>query len=134
MHLFAKSVSAIASGDYYQVIFDSKARDEEEGDPFDPPTPYLMVQSQFECFDGGECYVESDDEEYVGHFKLKLMEFSSTRFVFELARPDHNRVEVSFALSAAEFAEAQRIVEIIFEIRKPDDDGDDFGRAPNTAG
>lgn len=129
MHLCAKKVSAVASGDYYQVLFDSEERSEEQVDPFDQPAPYLMVQCQFEFFEGGRCYVESDDDEYIGHFKLKLVEFSSTRFVFEIARRDHNRVEVSFELTAAEFKEAQPIVEVIFGIRKPDYDERDFDGA-----
>ena len=129
MQLFAKSVSAVASGDYYQVLFDSEDRSGEEVDTFDKPAPYVMVQCQFESFDGGKCYVESDDEEYIGHFKLTLLEFSSTRFVFELARHDNNRIEVSFALTAAEFKETEQIVEIIFGVREPHYDGDDHDGA-----
>lgn len=126
MHLYAKRVSAVASGDYYQVLFDSEDRGEEQVDPFDQPAPYLMVQCQFEFFDGGKCYVESDNDEYIGHFKLKLVEFSPTSLAFEIARRDHNRVEVSFALTAAEFEEAQPIVEVIFGRREPDYDEHDF--------
>jgi hypothetical protein len=125
MHLYAKTVSAIASGDYYQVLFDADNRDEDEvDDPFDRLEPYLMVQSQFEFSSGGKCYVESDDENYIGHFKLKLVEFSSTRCVFEIARRDHNRVEVTFELPSPEFESAQRIVEVIFGIREPEYDSD----------
>ena len=124
MHLYAKTVSAVASGDYYQVHFDSDNRGEEEVDPFDQPEPYVMVQSQFEFFSGGNCYVESDDKNYIGHFKLKLIEFSSTRCVFEIARRDHNRVEVSYELPSPEFESAQRIVEVIFGIREPEYDSD----------
>jgi hypothetical protein len=129
MHLYAKTVSAVASGDYYQVLFDSDNRSEEDVDPFDQPEPYLMVQRQFEFSSGGKCYVESDDEEYIGHFKLKLVEFSSTRFVLEIVRRDNNRVEVTFELNSAEFEEAQRIVEVIFGIREPEYDEHDFDGA-----
>jgi hypothetical protein len=122
MHLYAKRRAAVASGDYYQILFDSADRDEEQVDPFDEPAPYLMVQRQFEFSDGGKCYVESDDDEYIGHFKLRLVEFSTTCLVFEIARRDHNRVEVSFVLAAAEFEETQPIVEVIFGIREPDCD------------
>ncbi|MDP1982060.1 MAG: hypothetical protein Q8K23_05925 [Sulfuritalea sp.] len=125
MKLHAKRVSAIASGDYYQVLLDSEGSEEEQLSPFDPPAPYLMVQRQFEFFEGGKCYVESDDDEYIGHFKLKLIEFSPTRLAFEIARQEHNHVEVSFALTAVEFDEALPIVEVIFGIREPDNDGQD---------
>lgn len=129
MHLYAKKVSAIASGDCYQILFDSDDRDEEAVDPFEQPEPYLMVQSQFEFFDGGQCYVESADDEYIGHFKLKLVEFTSTNLTFEIARRNHNRVEVSFALTTAEFETAQPIVEIIFGMREPDYDEHDLNGA-----
>ena len=126
MQLYAKKVSAIASGDYYQVFLDSEDCDDEQVDPFEQPAPYLLVQSQFEFYDGGKCYIESDDEEYIGHFKLKLVEFSPTRLAFEIARSNHNQVEVHFALTAAEFEKALPIVEVIFGISEPDFDGDDF--------
>ncbi len=126
MQLFAKKVSAIASGDYYQVVLDSDNRDDDQIDPFGQPEPYILLQSQFEFSDGGKCYIESDDEEYRGHFKLKLLEFSPARLAFEIARRNNNLVEVSFALTAAEFEEALPIVEVIFRIREPDFDGDDF--------
>lgn len=122
MHFDAKRVSAVASGDYYQVLFDSEDRCDEQVTSFDQPAPYVLVQRQFELFDGGKCYIESDDDEYIGHFKLKLVEFSPMRLEYEIARRDHNRVEVIFALTAAEFEEAWPIIEVIFGLREPDCD------------
>lgn len=116
MQLAAKKVSAVASGDYYQAVFDYDDRDCEQ------PEPYVLVQRQFELFDGGKCYIESHDEEYIGHFKLKLIEFSTTRMAYEIARREHTLVEVTFALTAAEFEEALPIVEVIFGVREPGDD------------
>jgi hypothetical protein len=89
----------------------------------------LLVQRQFEFFDGGTCYIESEDEEYTGHFKLKLVEFSSTRLAIEIARIDHNQVEVHFELTTAEFVKALPIVEVIFGMRVPDYDVQDFDKA-----
>jgi hypothetical protein len=126
MKLDAKRISATASGDYYQILLDSEDRNEEQLDPLDQPAPYLMVQCQFEFSDGGKCYVESDNDEYIGHFKLKLVEFSPTRLAFEIERRNHNHVEVCFALPTAEFGEALPIVEVIFGIREPDYDGQDL--------
>jgi hypothetical protein len=122
MQLAAKRVSTVMSGDYYQALFDSEGRDDEQVDPVDHPEQYILMQRQFESFDGGKCYVESHDEEYVGHFKLKLVEFSQTRLAYEIARRDHALVEVSFELTAAEFNEARPIVEVIFGVRQPGDD------------
>ena len=122
MQLHAKRVSAVVSGDYYQAIFDSDDRDDEQVDPFDQPEPYVLVQREFEDFNGDKCYIESHDEKYIGHFKLKLVEFSPTRLAYEIARRDHKIVEVSFSLTAAEFEEAQPIIEVIFGVREPSDD------------
>lgn len=76
MQLYVKKLSAIASGDYYQLHLDSEDCDDENTDPFKQPAPYLLVQRQFEFFDRGKCYIEAADEAYIGHFKLKLAEFS----------------------------------------------------------
>lgn len=119
MQLAAKKVSAVVSGDYYQALFDSDDRDGEKVDPFDLPEPYVLVQRQFESFDGGKCYIESHDEEYIGHFKLKLVEFSTTRLAYEIARRDHTFVEVTFTVTEAEFEEARPIIEVIFGLGEP---------------
>jgi hypothetical protein len=110
MHLYAKRRAAVASGDYYQILFDSADRDEEPVDPFDEPAPYLMVQRQFEFSDGGKCYVESDDDEYI--VSSCLVEFSTTFWCLKLLT----------IAAAAEFEETQPIVEVIFGIREPDCD------------
>jgi len=60
---------------------------------------------------------------------LKLVEFSSTRLAFEIARCNRNHVEVSFALTAAEFEDALPIVEVIFGMSEPDYDVQDFDGA-----
>ena len=126
MQLYAKKISSTASGDYYQVLLDTDGSDDELLDPFEQSAPYLMVQRQFEFSDGGKCYIESDIDEFKGHFKLKLIEFSPTRLAFEIARLNHNHVEVNFALTAAKYEEALPIIEVIFGIREPDDDAEDF--------
>jgi hypothetical protein len=122
MQLYAKKVSAIASGDYYQVVLDSDGRDDDQVDPFEQSEPYFLLQCQFEFSAGGKCYVESTDEKYIGNFKLKLVEFTSTRLEFKIARPKLNHVEICFALTDAEFEEALPIVEVIFGIREPEYD------------
>ena len=122
MQLYAKKVSAIASGDYYQVVLDSDDRDDDQVDSFEQSEPYFLLQSQFEFSDGGKCYVESTDEKYIGHFKLKLVEFTSTRLEFKIKRPKLNHVEICFALTDAEFEEALPIVEVIFGIRETEYD------------
>src|SRR4029077_54806 len=125
MRFHAPRVSASADGDYYQLWFGPDESDEEEADPYAVKGPYLIVQRQFEMPDGGRCYIEMHDEAYIGHFPLRLTEFSPTRLAFEIVREINNRIEVSFALNAAELAEVQRVAEIIFGLKEPESGGDE---------
>ena len=119
MQFHAASVSASANGDYYQLSFCPEESDDEEVDPDELKGPYLLVQRQFEMHDGGRCYIEMHDEAYLGHLPLRLIEISPKRLVFEIVRKINNRVEVSFALSATQFEEVQRVAEIIFGLKEP---------------
>ena len=124
MRFHAPSVSASADGDYYQLCLGPAESGEEENDPFEVKGPYLIVQRDFESPDTGRCYVETHDDGYVGHFPVRLAEFSRTRLAIALVRKTNNHIEVTFALSAAEFEAVQRVAEIIFGLREPDWDGD----------
>ena len=126
MRFHAASVSASASGDSYQLSLGSGESEAEATDPHQVTGPYLIVQRQFEMPDQGRCYMETDDEDYIGHFRLRLTELSCTCLAFDIARKTHNHVEVSFALSASEFEEVQRIAKIIFGLRQPEPDDDAF--------
>jgi hypothetical protein len=84
----------------------------------DDEDPYLIVQRQFEDDDGGVCYIETHDHDtYSGHFRLRLLWFTPTRFAFEIARKDHKYVEVTYDLDAQRFDEVRRIVHIIFGVQ-----------------
>ncbi len=107
MQFHANRVSASADGDYYQVMFEAIE------DATDPRSPYLVVQRQFEDPDGGRCYVETHDEKYIGHFRLRRVEFSPSRFLLEIDRQKANVVEVTFSIEAAEFKRVVRVVDII---------------------
>jgi hypothetical protein len=119
LRLHANHVSIGESGaEYFQVSFDSEAPSEDDFDLSGPDHPYLVVQRQFEDDDGGVCYIETHDHDtYAGHFRLRLIEFTPTRLVFEIARTDHKYVEVTYDLDAKRFDEVQRVVHIIFGVR-----------------
>lgn len=121
----ATSVSASVSGDYYQLSLGPTESGQEKTDPYDVTGPYLIVQRQFEMPDHGRCYVETHDESYIGHFPLRLTEFSRTHLAFEIVRESNNHVVVSFVLDASEFERAQRIAEVIFGLREPESDDED---------
>ena len=119
MRFHAPVVSASAIGDYYQLSLCPES-DEEEADPYEVKGPYLIVQRNFEFNDHGQRYIETHDEDYIGHFPLRLTELSRMCLAFNIVRRTHRHVEVSFALNASEFEEVQRVAEIIFGLREPD--------------
>ncbi len=109
----AKYVSAAEAGDYYQVSFETEDPGDDATDPPGLDSPYLIIQRQFERPDGGRCYLETHDHRYVGHYRLKLIDFSPTQLVVAIERKSNTHVEVTYALDAAEFNEVQRVVGII---------------------
>src|SRR3954451_20898897 len=88
MRFHAKYVSAGESGgEYFAVSFDNENPSNDEFELSDDEDPYLIVQRQFEDDDGGVCYIETHDHDtYSGHFRLRLLWFTPTRFTFELAK------------------------------------------------
>lgn len=106
------------SGDYYQIYLGPK--EDEERDPFEVVGPYLLLQREFEM-SARRCYIESENESYIGHFALKLIEFSPSLLSFEIVRPRDNYVEVSFEFDAKNFEVVHRVAEVIFGLREPDE-------------
>jgi hypothetical protein len=115
----ASHVSVAESGDeYFQVLFDSDAANDEDLDLPDPDRTHLIIQRQFEDYDGSVCYIETHDfDKYVGHFRLRLIEFTSRRLAFEITRPENNHVEVTYDLDAVRFGDVQRVVHIVFGVQ-----------------
>jgi hypothetical protein len=109
MHFHANYVSTSVFGDddYYQATF------EAEHDADDPDSPYLLIQRQFEDPDDHSCYIETHDENYCGHFRLRRVAFTPQKLSIELDRPRDNFVSVTFAMVATEFAEASQVIKII---------------------
>ena len=121
MRFRAKYVSASESGDYYQVAFENSDPAGDAADVDIPGSPYLVIQRQFEDPDGGRCYVETHDEEYIGHFRLRSIEFSPSRLLLEIARDRKNRIEVIFDIGQSELEEVRRVIDIISGKSSPDD-------------
>jgi hypothetical protein len=116
MRFHAKYVSVGESGgEYFAVSFDNEDPSNDDFDLSGDEDPYLIIQRQFEDDDRGVCYIETHDHDtYSGHFRLRLIRFTPTRFAFEIAREDHKYVEVTYDLDAKRFDEVRRIVHIIF--------------------
>ena len=103
----ANHVSASDDGDYYQVLFEAVP------DSTDSESPYLVIQRQFEDPDGNRCYVETHDENYIGHFRMRRIDLSVSPILLEIDRPKANVVEVSFAIASSDFEQVARVVGII---------------------
>ena len=84
-----------------------------EQDTDHPDSPYLLIQRQFEDPDDHWCYIETPDEKYCGHFRLRRVDFTPQKLSIELDRPRDNLVSVTLAMAALEFAEASQVVTII---------------------
>jgi hypothetical protein len=122
MRFRAKYVSASENGDYYQVAFENADPASDATDVDSPQNPYLLIQRQFEEPDGGLCYVETHDEGYIGHFRLRSIELTPSRLLLEIARNRNNRIEVIFDIGQSEFEEVQRVIDIISGKSSPDDE------------
>src|SRR6266480_1969100 len=114
MRFHANYVSTSVYGDYCQVMF------EAEQDSDDPDSPYLLIQRQFEDPDDDWCYIETQDEKYIGHFLLRRVEFTPKNLSIEFNRPRDNLVSVTFTMAASDFEEASRVVKIISGEIEPD--------------
>lgn len=113
MRFRAKYVSASENGDYYQVAFENTDPAGDATAVDGPDSPYLLIQRQFEDPDGGRCYVETHNEGYTGHFRLRSIQFSPSRLLLEIARDRNNRIGVIFDIGQSEFKEVQRVIDII---------------------
>lgn len=116
MKLHATRVSVDDFADqYFQISFDV----EDPGADLDlsaPLKPYLLIQRQFEDDDDGVCYIETHEPDNAGHFRVRLVEFTPSRLVFDIDRTTDRRIEVIFTLAPRRFREIQRIVRIIFDV------------------
>ncbi|HEY5283261.1 MAG TPA: hypothetical protein VIM14_10765 [Polyangia bacterium] len=75
--------------------------------------PYLLVQRQFEDDDGGLCYFETHDQDYIGHFKVVRATLDRHRFCLELRRKKFSTIEVTFKATEENYMEVSRILRIM---------------------
>lgn len=111
MEIHVTRVSAGHEGDYYQVLFEN-----EEGHE---TRPYLLIQRQFEDIDDDFCYVETHDQDYRGHFRLELVEFSPTRLRIVLEGTRRRTVQVSYTLPETEYQGVAGVIDVIAGMREP---------------
>ncbi len=102
-------VSVSEAGDGFQVLFE-KTPDSEEG--------YVLVQRHFEFPDGGKCYLETDDQEFCGHYCFRSAWLSRNRFQMVFGIGPVREITVFFKAKDSAYAEVQRVLQIMIpEIR-----------------
>lgn len=101
--LFAQHASISEEGDYFQVLFEE--RRDEEG------VPYLLIQRQFEDEDDESCYVESQDEELIGHFDVLSASLEPRRFLLSVNQ--RLVADVALDITEPELYELERILRIL---------------------
>jgi hypothetical protein len=74
---------------------------------------YVLIQRQFELPDGGLCYVESHDKDYIGHFKVTHAELGRNRLFLKLARRTAAELEVVFNTTDQNWRQVARIMRIM---------------------
>ena len=116
MDITAKYVLASEAGDYFQISFESDDPDGDDRQDNEPLGPYLIVQRQFDDEDDDDqlCYVETHDEDYCGHFRLRLIEFSETRLTLEILQRHKRVVTVNYRLSKPDWEATKRVINVIF--------------------
>ena len=99
-----KRLTASEAGDYFQVLFEGTP-DSDEG--------YVLVQRQFESPDRGECYVETSDADFCGHFRIRTAQLSKSRFRMAFGDRSVNQITVSFNATDSAYAKAKRVLQIM---------------------
>ena len=96
-------VSATEAGEGFQVLFE-EVPDSDEG--------YLLVQRHFEFPHGEECYVETDDREFCGHFQIRHARLSRNRFEMAFRSPERE-IAVTFEATDSVYTEIKRVLQIM---------------------
>jgi len=87
------------SGDYYQISFDDDPPEPDNYDDIDEVInsigPYFLVQFNFE-FPGKECFIESDDEDLIGHYIVNSVVIGHRTFTIKYGTNDKFVVNIEF--------------------------------------
>ncbi len=97
-------VSVSQAGDGFQVLFEKTPETDEE---------YVLVQRHFELPDGGECYVETEDPDFCGHYPIRNAQLSRNRFHMEFGNEPVKQVTVLFNATDSAYTEAKRVLQIM---------------------
>jgi len=104
------SISANQSGDYFQVYFGN-------GGTHDKDDNYFLIQwgIEFDDEDDEPRYIESNDEAYIGHVRVKKATLSRNNFYIQAMKGRETKeIEITFPdQDKKEFLETERILKVI---------------------
>jgi hypothetical protein len=108
MHV--ESVSANQSGDYFQVYFGNDGTHDKDDN-------YFLIQWGIEFDDEIDepRYIESNDESYIGHVRVKKATLSRNNFYIQVVKGKETKeIKITFPdQDKNEFREVERILEVI---------------------
>jgi hypothetical protein len=110
MKMHVGYVSASEAGDYYQVLFEERDPDSEQDSL---GGKYLLIQRQFELPNGSRIYVESHDQDFIGHFKVVKARLNPKCLSLTLSRKTSATIEVTFETSPENYAEVKRVLSVM---------------------
>ena len=94
-----------APRNYFQILFEESS--EQEGHP------YLLIQRQFETPDGGRCYIETENCDLAGHFRIRSARLGRRSLRLSWGRTSEEAVEVTFEADDSTFAEIGKVLRIM---------------------
>jgi hypothetical protein len=102
-------VSASEAGDGFQILFE-KVPDSDDG--------YLIVQRHFGFPDRGECYLETDDGAFCGHFRIQSAHLSRNQLRIAFGTEPVKEIEVLFSATDPVYAKVRRVLRIMIPALK----------------
>jgi hypothetical protein len=93
MEITLNHVDVSMDGDYYQVHFSAN---KDRGNIEIVDYPYFLIQRQFEMPDDGKVYIESHDDNYIGHHQVNRASIERSKIHIELKKKKHSNVVISF--------------------------------------
>ena len=80
--------------------------------------PYLLLQRAFleeDNRDTASCYVETNEENLIGHYPIFHADLSRNRLTLVLPSPTNETIEVNFQITDQKFRELRRILNIVLQ-------------------
>jgi hypothetical protein len=111
MKLNCQSVSTSEAGDeIFQILFNAEIN-QDDG-------PYLLLQRAFLEEDDGDnvsCYVETNEENLIGHYPNLHADLSRSRLTLVLPSSTNETIEINFQITDQKFRELRHVLTIVLQ-------------------